>query len=197
MLNKAAPVIPKERMEKAMRLRFEKERFLSLGAAYLLGLAMREYKVEDEEILKSEHGKPYLRSGAMHFSLSHSGCFALCAFGSEEVGADIEEIRCIRDSLITRVCTENEQTRLFSETELEKQDDFFRLWTCKESYMKFLGTGFSLPPEKIHLCLGENVELSPEHIGPEAYFREYHVPGYKLTVCSGKNDFPNSFCLIK
>ena len=50
------------------------------------------YKIEDRTII-FENGKPLLKSGEKHFSISHSEKYAALAFSDYDCGIDIEEIK--------------------------------------------------------------------------------------------------------
>lgn len=48
------------------------------------------YKIDDREVIFN-NGKPILKSGAKHFSISHSGDFIALAFSESPCGVDIEK----------------------------------------------------------------------------------------------------------
>lgn len=95
-------------------------------------------------IVKGEHGKPAVAdSPDFHFNVSHSGDWVVCALADRPVGVDVERIG--RDGL-------DIANRFFSEPEVEllrrAQDVsrcFAMLWTAKESYIKCVGAGLSMP----------------------------------------------------
>ena len=92
------------------------------------------------------HGKPALRQDpSLRFNVSHSGERALYAFSrTGEVGVDIELPRGRRtDDLARRFFAPGEQQRLFALEQPARADAFFRLWTCKEAFMKATGEGLS------------------------------------------------------
>jgi 4'-phosphopantetheinyl transferase len=96
------------------------------------------------------HGKPEVDPAcapgapALHFNLSHSGTLALIALAQVEVGADIENPRPRRtDDIARRFYAPGEQQRLFSLEGAARAEAFFRLWTCKEAFLKVTGEGFS------------------------------------------------------
>jgi 4'-phosphopantetheinyl transferase len=92
----------------------------------------------------AEHGKPHLDDGSLHFNISHSGGAALIALARVEVGVDIELPRPRRtDDLARRFFAPMEQERLFALEGESRRDAFFRLWTCKEAFLKATGEGFS------------------------------------------------------
>lgn len=96
-------------------------------------------RVYDFEIKRGAHGKPYFDAeGAPHFSVSDSGPLWVCAVSDQEVGIDIEEVK---DKDYTDLAK-----RFFTEEEAEfvrlwGKDGFFLVWTRKEAYGKFKGTG--------------------------------------------------------
>ena len=92
-------------------------------------------------------GKPRIRElPEFHYSLSHSGPWVVLAFGPEEVGIDVEEINMDvkKEKLARRYFTQAEQAYLFRSEE-GRDRRFFEIWTAKESYVKYLGTGLQTP----------------------------------------------------
>lgn len=95
------------------------------------------------------NGKPVLAdSAAAHFNLSHTAnLFALAMSLDRPVGVDVEQLQT-RSSLnaITRQQFHPIERAIFdSSTEAEKLETFYRIWTCKEAYLKGLGEGFARP----------------------------------------------------
>jgi 4'-phosphopantetheinyl transferase len=106
-----------------------------LGA--VLGVAPREVAFR-----YAPHGKPFVPG--MSFNLSHSGELALLALAHCEVGADIERRKPRRwQDIARRFYAPGEQERLFSVPEPEREAEFFRLWSCKEAFLKCTGEGLS------------------------------------------------------
>jgi 4'-phosphopantetheinyl transferase len=90
------------------------------------------------------HGKPRVAGSALRFNLSHSGGLAAIVLGQVEVGADVELPRVRRsDDIARRFFTPGENERLFSLEKDARDDAFFRLWTCKEAFLKCTGEGLS------------------------------------------------------
>jgi 4'-phosphopantetheinyl transferase len=91
-----------------------------------------------------EHGKPYCANVQnVHFNLSHSGRYVIAALSDEEVGVDIEEIKPLTSQAdMARVfMSDTERSRYESLPAFQRQSQFYRLWTAKESYIKFTGKG--------------------------------------------------------
>lgn len=91
------------------------------------------------------HGKPHLPDERLLFNISHSGSLAVIALATVEVGVDVELPRKRRsDAIARRFYTPGEIERLFAEADADRRADaFFRLWTCKEAFLKVTGEGLS------------------------------------------------------
>lgn len=91
---------------------------------------------------KDENGKPYAVDLPIHFNVSHSGNFVVCAVDTRPVGIDIEQIRSIRPALVKKVCTDSEQVYVEDGGE-DMLMRFFEVWTSKEAWFKYTGTGIT------------------------------------------------------
>ncbi len=93
--------------------------------------------------------KPILIGNAgLHFNLSHTAtAIALAVAGDREVGIDVEQIKSRRSlmNIAQHQFHKEEQADLERATEVDKLSTFYRIWTCKEAYLKGLGQGFALP----------------------------------------------------
>lgn len=184
--------MPAYRQEKVRSFIFAKDRRLSLAAGILLAYGLQDRGVpEHEDVQLGENGKPSL-VGNLHFNISHSGSKAVCSFSDHEVGVDIEQIQPVESALIENVCVASEQAYLYQlEPETQRQA-FFDLWTAKESYMKWRGTGLMLPPKQLELSFGNPLRIKDAGEAVNVHFRQYPLPDYCLTVCSGGTDFADS-----
>ena len=87
-----------------------------------------------------EHGKPYLTNDeGVYFNISHCGVAVAVAVGKEEVGIDIEGRRRFSESVIERAYNEEEKALVRGSAEPELE--FARIWTRKEAWFKYTGTG--------------------------------------------------------
>src|SRR5205085_5179529 len=109
------------------------------------------------------HGKPELDpdcaplAGELRFNLSHSGERALIALARVEVGADVERLKPRRtDDIARRFFVPGEQRRLFALPPVEREQAFFRLWTCKEAFLKVTGEGLSRSTRSYEIELRES-----------------------------------------
>ena len=108
-----------------------------------------------------EHGKPHLAGrlavGGLHFNLAHSGDLALLAFArGRRLGVDVEQVRSLPElmTIANRYFTANEAAQVAALPEEERQAAFFACWTRKEAFIKALGAGFALPPDRFEVSLG-------------------------------------------
>jgi len=101
------------------------------------------------------HGKPYLyqpnREKKIEFNLSHSENLMVIAISkNSRVGIDLEHIRNVSEKnvIIKKIFSVQDQQIFTSFSEEEKEFAFFSCWTYKEAYLKALGIGLSVHPNK-------------------------------------------------
>lgn len=130
------------RREKLARISNPRAYARSMGAELLLMAALQELggPMLPLEISCGEGGKPALQDGP-EFSLSHSGERVLCALSDEAVGADLQQLRPCNPALARRFFSKAEAAWL--EEQRERDLAFSLLWSLKESYVKFLGSGIA------------------------------------------------------
>ena len=143
-----------------------------LVAGALLAYAAKQAGIKEYTVAKNQYGKPYLPNRPdFHFNLTHSGHYAAIVWGDGPVGIDLEILQS-RDSL-PRLAK-----RHFTAAEQEyarTTAGFYEIWTAKESWLKFLGTGINRP-------LNSFCTRSPELSGLlKTFFPEEDCC---LTVCS-------------
>ena len=144
-----------ERREKVMRFRFGKDRRLCLGAGLLAACLLRKAGAEDLTLVCSENGKPALAAyPGIHFNLSHSGTLAVCAVSDKPVGVDTEALTPFLPD-VAALCFQPREIA-WLECQPDRDLAFTRLWTRKESWLKYLGTGLSLPANSFSALPGES-----------------------------------------
>ena len=98
------------------------------------------YIEEMPEILRDDMGKPYFKEGPLHFNVSHSEGYLAIAISEYPVGVDIQAPKNIREGMYKKV-VQPKEAELIGE---ERQKDFLRLWTLKESFVKAEGKGLRI-----------------------------------------------------
>jgi 4'-phosphopantetheinyl transferase len=153
-----------EERTRAERFAFEDARVRFIAAHGMLRAIVSRYVNEPPATLtftSGQFGKPYLAGlrGAvetLRFNLAHSHDTALIAVAhNREVGVDLERIRDTVDSLqlAERFFSPNEFERLRHLRGDQANRLFFTLWTCKEAYLKAIGTGLSLALDRCEVLL--------------------------------------------
>lgn len=133
-----------------------------------------------ETIHKNKWGKPYYPNAPhIHFSISHSGDYWICGFSEEPVGIDLQEHRKANYSGLSK--------RFFHPLEddyLKKNNYsyFFSVWAAKESYVKYLGTGFIKETESFSVVNG-SLELR-SNMGDAVIEHLPFMPNYSFCVCA-------------
>lgn len=87
-----------------------------------------------------QHGKPFFKNLVnLCFNVSHSENLVAVAFCEKSVGVDIELLRDVDLKISERFFHENE--KLF----VKDNKTFLKIWTRKEAYIKYTGSGLSTP----------------------------------------------------
>lgn len=90
-----------------------------------------------------EHGKPHITNyEGIHFNISHCKEAVAIGISDREVGIDIEGRRHYSDTLLQRAFCDEEQAAIKASDDPEKE--FASLWTRKEAWFKWTGTGILL-----------------------------------------------------
>lgn len=141
-------------------------------------------------ISTAEDGKPYLvAEPGIHFNLSHSGQWAVCALGNCPVGIDIEKCEPGRRDIASRFFHRDEVRYLDSLRPAARDDAFFSLWTLKESFVKTTGRGLDLPLRSFCIDIRRSPPTlyCPDIIGHYSLFRlPFRDEAYRLALCVEK-----------
>ncbi len=133
-----------ERRQRADRYLRQEDRLRCIAADALLRYALqKELGLTEFTVLQEPLGKPRIQDAPeFHYNLSHSGNLAVIAWGDSEAGVDVEQIRMDegKEKLARRFFTPEEQAFVFK-TDEGIPERFYQIWTGKESYLKYLGTG--------------------------------------------------------
>ncbi|MCU0551566.1 MAG: 4'-phosphopantetheinyl transferase superfamily protein [Leptolyngbya sp. Prado105] len=155
---------------RADRFKFEQHRNRFVAGRSFLRSLLSQYLQTDPLSLTFEyspHGKPTLTQSRIQFNLAHSQHLALYAVTYDRaVGIDLEAIRPVEDleSLVQRFFLPSEYRAIQADHAL-----FFQYWTCKEAFLKAIGTGLS----KLKELEIENAQLKV--IPAEARSQNWHL----------------------
>lgn len=143
-VDKCKTFFPKWRKEKMLRYKHLKGQIQCALGYLLLIHALREEGVFNEmpEFSYNEHDKPFLKNyPGWYFNISHCKTAACCVLSHRDIGIDIEEVKEYKENLAAYICNNNELESLHDSN--NKSDDFYKLWTRKESVFKMLGSGIT------------------------------------------------------
>lgn len=192
--------LPAGRREKLLRMKKDEERYRSLGAGLLIayGLYREGILPEKQEIGLGAHGKPELfGNSGVHFNVSHAGDYVAAVVADSSVGIDIEKKRSLRPGVIRKCCTEPE--RRWLEGQEDREAAFLRLWTAKESYVKWSGEGLTCPLDTVETCLCD-MENGARQPGiyrngarePVRLWEYGGIPDYHICICAGQTGEPGA-----
>ncbi len=168
-----------ERKQRADRYRRQDDKLRCVAADALLRNALG---TADYTVAKHRYGKPYLPEYPdFHFNLSHSGRYAVLAWGTPEMGIDVQEHNPGTDfaALAAFGFAPDERDYVFR-SEAHMQQRFYEIWTGKESYLKYIGKGLGMDLRSFSV-------LRP---APDIrYLRPSFDEGYSLCLCTTENQF--------
>ncbi len=120
--------------------------------------------LKDIQFKYNKNGKPYVENGP-HFSISHSGDYIFIVFDNKEIGIDVERIRDVNPKLLGKIATDEEINNFDNEN---FNTEFLKLWTLKEAYFKYKGTGItdlkSVNKKQIESLYEIHTEITNEYI---------------------------------
>jgi len=191
-----------EKCERIKRFRRYEDALRTLvGDILIRYMLCRRLKIKNQELEfgVNKFGKPFLiNNTGVEYNISHSGKWVVCSICSLPVGIDIEQIRPIDTGIAERFFSKEEVKSLMSKCIAEREIFFYDLWTLKESYIKAVGKGLSIPLNSFTVrILGDNITLHSANETDNYYFKQYSVDkGYKMAVCSRKNEFPDKMSIV-
>lgn len=141
----------------------------------------------------NSYGKPFIKNlNDFHYNISHSGQWVVCAYGNSEVGVDIEKIVYEHDNngIINNFFSKEEKDFIcLNADKITRAQRFTQIWTLKESYIKYLGTGLSTSLNSFSTNIIQGVVKNSENqIDKYAKLKSYLLGNdYYLSICS-QND---------
>jgi 4'-phosphopantetheinyl transferase len=170
--------IPPQRAVQAKKYIHLKDRLICVLSFLLLAYGLKEAGMNAKDIYFTygRYEKPYLKEGSLFFNISHAEDKIICCISDDECGADIEKIKPLKKDLIRKVCSDEEINMLLGSE--NKEELFAKLWTMKESYIKYKGASIGMDLKKIgYLIKKENIYV--------------HSSRYKEYMISVSSSFEN------
>lgn len=155
-----------------------------IGQILTKKIVSNETLISKKDILigKTILGKPIIKrpSGlSLDISISHSGSYLVVGIcDSGKIGVDIEILKDLNFGDVRNCLSVSEEKYINSGKEVkQKLENFYEIWTRKESYLKTLGIGLQRP-----LPI---TQFSPSHIKPIDEIRHNNQPYYLSTLKEG------------
>lgn len=138
------------------------------------------------EIGYNDYGKPFLKNIQLYFNLSHSNKWVVCGWSNNEIGVDIEKIDKTNIDIAKSLFCEAEYNYIKSGEEYEQCKKFIQIWTLKESYIKYIGKGLTIPLNSF--CIKKNADnfiVESDGNKERVFLKQVEFSdGYYLTECS-------------
>ncbi len=155
----AGAPLSEDEVRRAGAFRFERDRRrYRVGRGALRRLLARYTGGDPAELVieADAFGKPRLRDagGAVRFNLAHSGERVLYAVSADrELGVDLEAVahEPRLPECAATITTADERRRIDSLDPAARSRALLRLWTAKEAFLKAIGTGLQIAPDRIEV----------------------------------------------
>ena len=135
------PYLDEKRRRRIRRLRVPLKRAQCVATGLLLTRILGDNDTAPA-LTYGANGKPYLADRPeTHFSITHTDKWVFLAVADCEIGIDAQTPRRVCPRLAARSTSPEELAWVKEDTE----PNFTRLWTMKEAYLKFTGTGLTVP----------------------------------------------------
>lgn len=122
----------KKRQIKNMKFDDDKKRSL-LGEVLLYYVLVQKFSIDIRrlKVKRGDYGKPYFDGIDLHFNISHSKNYVICAISTKPVGIDIEKYGRYQDELFDYFHL-IEKCRYIALSYCEKRKIFYDLWSMKK-----------------------------------------------------------------
>lgn len=199
---KLMSTLPAEKQERINRFVRREDTIRTLTAEILSRLAICHRLSIKNNAIKLEYnqyGKPLLKGNMnLYFNNSHSGQWVVSAISSSLVGVDVERISEVDLGIAERFFSPWEYNDLMQKDGEVRRNYFFDLWTLKESYIKAVGMGLSLPLSSFTIKVkADNISISTQNKFDCNFFKQYAIDStYRLALCASNNRFPDQVELV-
>ncbi|WLR43795.1 4'-phosphopantetheinyl transferase superfamily protein [Bacillus carboniphilus] len=183
-----------ERQIEISRLRLDKDRMSKMISEIMARkFISEECNVSYKSIRFHQglYGKPYVNlETILHFNWSHAGNWVVFILDSHPIGIDVEAVRSIDEMELARQFFDQKEVFQLEEMDQKnRKNHFLKLWSLKESYMKWKGTGINTP---LNSCCfikdnQEEIQFSNEN-GDCCNFQTVQLDSiHHVAVCTSEN----------
>ncbi|WP_024859828.1 4'-phosphopantetheinyl transferase family protein [Ruminococcus flavefaciens] len=177
-LERIKKFIPRDRILSSQKFLFKKDGDACLASFFLLVYGLRMLNIyELPKIKKGENGKPVFTNSNICFNISHCDKAVCCGLSMHNIGVDVQDTVTGFDDIIG--CTMSDREIELIRSADSPSEAFTRLWTLKESFVKFDGSGLTDDIRTIEFLNTEN-----EFAYRNCFFNVEHTSEYHISVCS-------------
>jgi len=174
-----------------LRFKFEKDRHRKLISALLLRYMVKNFlHISNYSVSTNSHGKPSIDNYLdFQFNISHSGNRVVAAVSDKPLGIDIELISDLDDfmDIAKRFYSAEEYLFLLECEESSRLDLFYSIWTKKESLIKAVGKGLSLPLNSFTVPFKPDGLIENNGKCWSLFIPEIGDDHYKISICFSSN----------
>ena len=163
----------------------------SINSLKLLKIGLNEFGIDlfREDLVYNKFGKPSLKRKDIFYNISHSGKYVTCAISNKMVGIDIQKhIEKFEEIISFFSISEKEY---LASIPLQKLliKEFFKIWTVKESYVKFLGRGLYKELDSFSLFLDKKKLIDEVRIVKDILYKNFSISEeYTMSVVASSDD---------
>lgn len=128
-----------------------------LGRIMLFDIVKKKYHLPltDHNIDFTENKKPFFKDAPIYFNISHAHHISICGVTKDsEIGIDIEKIQPVKVGDLDFCFTPNEKEKICRS--MDKERLIIDIWTKKESLIKLVGKGLTIPLSEIETQSAED-----------------------------------------
>lgn len=172
----------KERIENS---KHELNKFTSIvGHIISLNIISEEFDIPVKKIgiIRSNQEKPkVLNPQEAFFNISHSSDIVISGVSDSEIGIDVEMKQIVKPKVIEHVLCELEYKAIQKTDNIS--DLFIKVWTIKESFLKLLGLGLSVPLRDVVVdnIFSDGGTVSYGEF--KAYYQTHEYDEFYITYC--------------
>lgn len=155
-----------------------------LTSAVLIKKALKDLNINEADVTydKAIDGKPYFSNiENLYYNLSHSGDYVVLAMSDTNVGIDIQKIEPKIKNVAKRFFTDEENQYLNSLDGEERIFAFYKIWSVKESYIKYTGRGLRQELSSFNVSLNDDYASIKNEDLILTLINE--IPNYSICVC--------------
>lgn len=159
---------------------FDIDKKLSLlSDLFVRSIACKVLNLKNNDLVfsKDKYGNPSLQGfPKFQYNVSHTKNAIVVGFSNYPLGVDIEKILKSEQLVAERSFCPNEIR--YMQSHPDKQDNlFYKIWTQKEAYLKYIGKGITVPMKSIDVTSNELIKL----------LKTVEIEDYILTLCTREN----------